>query len=366
MTSIFRMNSSLPHIGIFGRCNTGKSTLFNALLGQNASIVSPLSGTTTDIVRRNIEWPGLGAAVLIDTAGLDDESALGASRVSATLKAASEVDIGLVILSGADDSLEREFARRLKRVVFLSDKDVPPVPSAVFPAVADALRDYVGIVDMTSGLLVAGQRALLVMPQDSGAPEGRIISAQTQMIRHLLDKHCLVTCCQTEEYTAELAKSADLVITDSQVLATVISRTPADVRVTTFSILMAGAKGNLDEFVGGAAALSTLSESSRVLVAESCTHVPAGEDIGTVKIPSLLRRRFGEGITVDNVRGADFPSDLSPYDLVIHCGGCVQTRQFMLSRQAVAAAQNVPMTNYGIAIACLASDFSRLSFPSSE
>lgn len=353
------MNSSIPHIGIFGRCNSGKSTLFNALLGQEASIVSPVSGTTTDVVRRNMEWPGLGAVVLIDTAGLDDSTELGASRIAATRKVASEVDLGLVLVSGTDDSLERDFAAGLKRVIFVSDPSAPSVISAV----ADALRDLPKPVDMTAGLLVPGQHALLVMPQDSEAPMGRLISAQTQMIRHLLDKHCTVTCCQTEEYAAALSRGADLVIADSQVLAKVVSQTPPEVPVTTFSILMANAKGDIGEFVSGAAALSSLSASSRVLIAESCTHVPASEDIGTVKIPKLLRRRFGEGIVIDNVRGADFPEDLSGYDLVIHCGGCMQTRQFMLSRQSAASAQGVPMTNYGIAIACLSSDFSRLAFP---
>lgn len=359
------MNSSLPHIGIFGRCNTGKSTLFNALLGQTASIVSPVSGTTTDVVRRNIEWPGLGVAVLIDTAGLDDTSALGASRITATMKVASEVDLGLVMLSGADDSFEREFARKLKRAVFVSEWEISPEPSAVFPAVAAALRDATAAVDMTAGLLAGGQRALLVMPQDAGAPEGRLISAQTQMIRHLLDKHCIVSCCQMEEYPAALSGGADLVITDSQVLTQVISLTPDSVPVTTFSILMANAKGDIDGFIKGAAALSGLSGDSKVLIAESCTHVPAAEDIGTVKIPRLLRRRFGDKLVIDNVRGADFPENLSSYDLVIHCGGCMQTRQFLLARQKSAELQNVPMTNYGVAIACLMSDISRLSFPES-
>lgn len=353
------MNSSLPHIGIFGRCNSGKSTLFNALLGQEASIVSPVSGTTTDVVRRNMEWPGLGAVVLIDTAGLDDSTELGSSRIAATRKVAAEVDLGLVLISGTDDSLERDFAAGLKRVIFVCDPSAP----SVIGAVADALRDLPKPVDMTAGLLAPGQHALLVMPQDSEAPTGRLISAQTQMIRHLLDKHCTVTCCQTEEYAAALSRGADLVIADSQVLAAVVSQTPSEVPVTTFSILMANAKGDIDGFVRGAAALSSLSERSRVLIAESCTHVPASEDIGTVKIPKLLRRRFGEGIAIDNVRGADFPEDLSGYDLVIHCGGCMQTRQFMLSRQSAASAMGVPMTNYGIAIACLSSDLSRLAFP---
>ena len=372
------MNSALPHIGIFGRCNSGKSTLFNALLGQPASIVSPLSGTTTDVVRRNMEWPGLGAVVLIDTAGLDDGSELGAARIAATLKVASEVDLGLVLLTGADDALEKDFAKRLKRVIFLKDNDLAAGTASfgateidtasfdtarVFSVVADALKGFDAPVDMTAGLLRAGQHALLVMPQDAGAPQGRLISAQTQMIRHLLDKHCVVACCQLEEYPAALAGGTDLVITDSQVLAAVARQTPDNVPLTTFSILMASAKGDLNEFVRGAAALNCLSEHSRVLIAESCTHVPAAEDIGTVKIPRLLRRRFGEGLVIDNVRGGDFPDDLSPYDLVIHCGGCMQTRQFMLSRQAAASQQNVPMTNYGVAIACLACDISRLAFP---
>ena len=362
------MNSSLPHIGIFGRCNTGKSTLFNALLGQTASIVSPVSGTTTDVVRRNIEWPGLGAAVLIDTAGLDDSTPLGAARVEATMKVASEVDLGLIILSeaGHPDSSELELAHKLKKVIYLSDKDIQATPSVVFPAVAEALKGAFKAIDMTAGLLVPGQRALLVMPQDSGAPADRLISAQTQMIRHLLDKHCIVCCCQPDEYSTALSNGTDVVITDSQVLARILALTPDSVPVTTFSILMANAKGNLKEFIRGAAALSSLSENSKVLIAESCTHVPATEDIGTVKIPRLLRRRFGEMLAIDNVRGADFPADLSGYDLVIHCGGCMQTRQFMIARQSAAASQNVPMTNYGIAIACLNADFSRIAVPLCE
>lgn len=357
------MNSSLPHIGIFGRCNSGKSTLFNALLGQSASIVSPVRGTTTDVVRRHIEWPGLGAAVLIDTAGFDDASEIGASRIEAALKAASEVDLGLVLVPDADDSAEREFAKRLKRAVFLTVNDMPFDLSAVYKTVAEALQGIDNPIDMTAGLIAPGQRALLVMPQDSEAPAGRLISAQVQMIRHLLDKHCIVSCCQPAEYSAALAAGADLVITDSQALANVIALTPESVPVTTFSILMANAKGDLSGFVKGAEALTSLSEKSRVLIAESCTHVPASEDIGTVKIPRLLRRRFGEKIMIDNVRGADFPADLSAYDLVIHCGGCMQTRQFMLSRQASASAQAVPMTNYGVAIACMMSDLSRVAFP---
>ncbi len=357
------MNSSVPHIGIFGRCNCGKSTLFNALLGQDASIVSPVSGTTTDVVRRNIEWPGLGAAVLIDTAGFDDASSLGASRVAATLKAASEVDLGLVITKGRDDAPEHEFAHKLRKAIFLDYSDLSQVCESVFKAVADALQAFRYTSDLTAGLLTSGQRALLVMPQDSGAPAGRLISAQTQMIRHLLDKHCIVQCCQVEEYPEALSSGTDLVITDSQVLAAVIPHTPETVPVTTFSILMAGAKGNLDEFVKGAGALSRLDSSARILIAESCTHVPDTEDIGTVKIPRLLRRRFGDALQIDNVRGADFPDDLSPYDLVIHCGGCMQTRQFMLARQDCAFSQHVPMTNYGVAIACLSGYFDRLAFP---
>ena len=356
------MISSIPHIGIFGRCNCGKSTLFNALLGQEASIMSSVSGTTTDVVRRNIEWPRLGAAVLIDTAGFDDVTELGASRVAATMKVASEVNLGIVIAAGQDDALEREFAHKLKKCIFLSNNDLSLGCEPVFKAVAEALQGFKYSFDLTAGLLTSGQRALLVMPQDSGAPAGRLISAQTQMIRHLLDKHCIVQCCQLEEYPAALSSGTDLVITDSQVLAKVISLTPETVSLTTFSILMAGAKGNLSEFVKGAEALSRLGGNSRVLIAESCTHVPDSEDIGTVKIPRLLRRRFGDALQIDNVRGEDFPEDLSRYDLVIHCGGCMQTRQFMLSRQDSAASQNVPMTNYGVAIACLSGDLKRLSF----
>jgi len=219
---------------------------------------------------------------------------------------------------------------------------------------------------ITGGLVEAGDRVLLVMPQDSGAPRGRLILPQVQTLRELLDLHAVPICCQAEDMEralGSLAESPKLIITDSQVFNYVAERTPKESMLTSFSVLMACYKGDGERFVEGARRLDSLTESSRVLIAEACSHAPAGEDIGRVKLPAMLRRKVGQGLRVDVVGGVEFPTDLTPYDLVIHCGACMFTRRHVLERLARCEAQGVPMTNYGIAIAHLQGILGRVVLP---
>lgn len=378
--------SSRYHIGIFGRRNAGKSSLINALAGQQVSIVSDVAGTTTDVVWKNIELPGVGATVIGDTAGYDDGGELGAMRVAGTRRAVARIDLALVLLTGspADSTIEKEWQRIFKAadipVIYVlarcdegrsslqewSDElsaSVIPVSSVTGEGVQQLLgriaachsRDG-NIDDITHSLVKPGDVVLLVMPQDAQAPTGRLIVPQVQTLRNLLDKHCMPVCCAPEELQSLLASLKEppaLVITDSQVFPQVKQQIPSDTRLTSFSVLMARHKGDIDVFRAGADKLLALNANSRVLIAEACTHIPANEDIGRVKLPRLLRKRFGEDLKIDIVSGNDFPADLASYDIVIHCGACMFTRRHVLSRVRQACAQGVPITNYGIAIAAL-------------
>lgn len=378
--------SSRYHIGIFGRRNAGKSSLINALAGQQVSIVSDVAGTTTDVVWKNIELPGVGATVIGDTAGYDDGGELGAMRVAGTRRAVARIDLALVLLTGspADSTIEKEWQRIFKAadipVIYVlarcdegryslqewSDElsaSVIPVSSVTGEGVQQLLgriaachsRDG-NIDDITHSLVKPGDVVLLVMPQDAQAPTGRLIVPQVQTLRNLLDKHCMPVCCAPEELQSLLASLKEppaLVITDSQVFPQVKQQIPSGTRLTSFSVLMARHKGDIDVFRAGADKLLALNANSRVLIAEACTHIPANEDIGRVKLPRLLRKRFGEDLKIDIVSGNDFPADLASYDIVIHCGACMFTRRHVLSRVRQACAQGVPITNYGIAIAAL-------------
>lgn len=378
--------SNRYHIAIFGRRNAGKSSLVNAIAGQQVSIVSNVAGTTTDTVWKNIELPGVGATVVGDTAGYDDEGTLGAMRVESARKAVARIDLALLLLSAGveDASLEKEwmalFAKAGVPVICLLGKsdsgdgqlafweETLACKVYAFSAVTGAGREQLfslvaeyhkkdnNIEDITHTLVKAGDTVLLVMPQDAQAPQGRLILPQVQTLRNLLDKHCLALCCAPEELPqmlASLKEPPSLVITDSQVFAQVEKIIPPQSRLTSFSVLMARHKGDIESFRAGAEALLSLQGDARILIAEACSHIPQNEDIGRVKLPRLLRRHFGEGIKVDVVSGNDFPADLAPYDLVIHCGACMFTRRHVMSRLRHSRAQGVPMTNYGIAIAAL-------------
>ncbi|MCR5758798.1 MAG: [FeFe] hydrogenase H-cluster maturation GTPase HydF [Bacteroidales bacterium] len=370
------------HIAFFGPTNSGKSTLVNALAGQQVSLVSPIPGTTTDPVRKTIELPGLGPCVLIDTAGLGDGSALGAERERLTRAILDETDIAVILevpelspmsqISGHWQQKPGENASNVPDFGTLAAQAGIPVIRYTRGESVESLLDRLVAVApkeeqryLTGSLVGPGSSVLLVMPQDSEAPKGRLILPQVQVLRELLDRGCVPHCCTPASLPAaleSLSRRPDLVITDSQVFGMVNRALPADCPLTSFSVLLAAAKGDIRTFVEGARAIDTLRPGSRVLIAEACTHVPDTEDIGRVKIPALLRKKAGE-IKVDIAAGNDFPEDLSPYSLVIHCGACVANARLVRSRIRKALLAGVPITNYGIALAALNGILARIVLP---
>lgn len=379
------------HIALYGRRNAGKSSLINALTGQPVALVSPVAGTTADPVKKAMELHPIGPVLLIDTAGYDDEGELGQLRVASTRGTLARADVALLVIDGTPTQEDLGWAQQLKEknIPFLvvqtkRDLEEPAqLPEALeSKAVAvsastgagiEALRaaltalvpEDFGRRDLTRGLCSAGDVVLLVMPQDIQAPKGRLILPQVRTIRHLLDLKCTVvstTADGLDEALAALSAPPHLIITDSQCFPLVATKKPKESLLTSFSILMAAEKGDIDAFAQGAQAIGTLTQHSRVLIAEGCTHAPLEEDIGRVKIPNLLRKRVGQGLQVDVVAGNDFPRDLTGYDLVIHCGGCMFNRAYVLSRLAQAQGQGVPMTNYGVAIAYLTGILEQVSW----
>ena len=348
------------HIALFGRRNVGKSSLINALTGQQIAIVSDVAGTTTDPVSKSMEILPLGPCVLIDTAGFDDTGLVGDLRTERT-RVLNKVDL----IQEVPSTLLADIAKRL-------GCDVIPV-SAINGTGLDLLRKTLaglmpesGNHSLTGNLAHAGDTVLLVMPQDPQAPKGRLILPQVQTLRDLMDKGCIAVCCTTEDIDKTLAALREpprLIITDSQVFDIVAQKTPADSKLTSFSVLMAAHKGDINYFVESASAIDHLTAESRVLIAEACTHAPLAEDIGREKIPRMLRQRVGQELTVDIVAGKDFPDDVTGYDLVIHCGGCMFNRRFMLQRVEHCRRQGVPMTNYGITIAHIKGILGKVSLP---
>ncbi len=393
MTSVARSNRY--HIAIFGRRNAGKSSLVNCIAGQAVSIVSDVAGTTTDTVWKSIELPGVGAAVIADTAGFDDAGGLGSMRVEAARKVLARADVAILLLAeyDGDAALEKEWLAKINEqqlpVIVVAGKcdkegsaesltrwqnvlecDVTPFSAATGEG-REALLECVArqyslddnLDDITHSLVNPGDVVVLVMPQDASAPKGRIIQPQVQTLRNLLDKHCIALCCAPEELPRllqSLVAPPQLIVTDSQVFATVEKFTPPETRLTSFSMLMARHKGDIDAFRSGAKALLALPPTARVLIAEACSHIPQNEDIGRVKLPRLLRSKLGDGLMIDVVGGNDFPDDLTPYDIVIHCGACMFNRRTVLSRVRQAKAQGIPITNYGIAIAALSGILDRV------
>ena len=380
--------SNRYHIGIFGRRNAGKSTLLNALSGQDVSIVSDVAGTTTDTVWKNIELPGIGAAVIADTAGFDDSGELGLMRNERTKRASQQVDMAIILVTGTPDDVTyemewRDFFRNADiPVIFVMTKcdsgiqegnlalwkeilkeDIYPISAkenigidVLLDKMASLYKKDDNLDDITYSLVKEGDVVLLVMPQDTSAPKGRLIQPQVVTLRNLLDKQAIALCCTPEKMSqtlASLQNPPSLIITDSQVFAQVQALTPKESKLTSFSVLMARHKGDIDTFREAADVLMSLPKNAKILIAEACSHIPQNEDIGRVKLPRMLRNKFGEELQIDIVSGNDFPEDLSSYDLIIHCGACMFTRRHVLSRVRRAKAQNVPITNYGIAIAAL-------------
>ena len=343
------------HIAFFGPVNSGKSTLVNAICGQEVSLVSSQPGTTTDPVRKTVELPGLGPCVLIDTAGLDDDSLLGPERRRRTLAILDEADIA-VVLGDAPFVIPGEASvSHIPVIHYHRGESIESLLERLVKAAPKREEEW-----LTGDLVQYGDTVLLVMPQDSEAPKGRLILPQVQVLRELLDRGCIPVCCTPDSLTKAVETvTPQLVITDSQVFGLVNRTIPAQWPLTSFSILLAGAKGDIQTYVEGAKAIDSLKPGDRVLIAEACTHVPDTEDIGRVKIPALLRKKVS--LQIDIAAGNDFPEDLSRYSLIIHCGACVATRTLVQHRIKKALLAGVPMTNYGIALAKLTGILDRIS-----
>ena len=397
--------SNRVHIGFFGRCNAGKSTLINMLTDQPVSLVSEVAGTTTDPVSKSMEILPLGPVVITDTAGIDDTSELGALRIEKSEEIIKKINLAVYVLRNdeaptADDMM---WLNKLKQnnvpvALFINEinafdsesthdndsngNDTNPNYVDAYPDLS-AIATVVGSTDFTSnrdrltlldllggltpldvegeqsllqGLVDPGDTIILVCPIDSAAPKGRLILPQVQTIREILDHKGLALVCQTEELPTMLSKllqKPKLVITDSQAFEAVNALTPADIPLTSFSILMARFKGKLQDLVTGVKALNNLKPGARVLISEGCTHRRQCDDIGTVKIPMWLKKKGHTDLQLEFTSGGAFPKDVSDYDLIIHCGACMLTRREVLRRIDCAVVQGTPIVNYGVLIASL-------------
>ena len=393
------------HIGFFGRCNAGKSTLINMLTDQPVSLVSEVAGTTTDPVSKSMEILPLGPVVITDTAGIDDTSELGALRIEKSEEIIKKINLAVYVLRNdeaptADDMM---WLNKLKQnnvpiALFINEinafnsesthdndsngndtnpnyvdaySDLSAIATVVGSTDFTSNRDRLTLLDLLGGLTpldVEGEQSLLqglvdpgdtiilVCPIDSAAPKGRLILPQVQTIREILDHKGLALVCQTEELPTMLSKLSQkpkLVITDSQAFEAVNALTPADIPLTSFSILMARFKGKLQDLVTGVKALNNLKPGARVLISEGCTHRRQCDDIGTVKIPMWLKKKGHTDLQLEFTSGGAFPKDVSGYDLIIHCGACMLTRREVLRRIDCAVVQGTPIVNYGVLIASL-------------
>lgn len=379
------------HIGIFGRTNSGKSSLINALTNQKISIVSDVEGTTTDPVYKSMEFHPAGPVVFIDTAGFNDDTELGSARENRTLDVIDETDVAILLFDEEKDlSMEAKWAEKLKAkniptiyVISKGDeKDRTSLEKSIktrFGAIpivvngsddrdalkeirlkiGDAVTEDIKRESILRDLISRESVVVLVMPQDIQAPKGRLILPQVQTIRELLDRKCIAvsTTLDNAEKTLTLVSDvAELIITDSQCFKTVKDirdKITPRIKLTSFSVLFSAFKGDIREFIRGAKAIDSLTENSKILIAEACTHAPLEEDIGRVKIPNMLKKRFGSGLKIDVVSGNDFTENLEEYDLIIHCGACMFNRKYMMSRVDKAVEKEVPITNYGVTIAQL-------------
>ena len=375
------------HFGLFGKRNAGKSSLINALANQNISIVSSVAGTTTDPVEKAFELSPIGPVVFMDTAGIDDEGDLALARVEKSLSVLEWMDIAIVVCeagtwgSHEENILKKTLNNGTPTIVVFNKTDlckptkehVQALRSRGYKVIETSAANREGISDLRDAIIQtvlektepdrplmgelakAGDTVLLVTPIDTGAPKGRLILPQVQAIRELLDAGAKCFVIKEDRITEtlnELKQPPQLVVTDSQVVLRVVKEVPEPIPVTTFSIQMAYSKSDLLEMAIGAAALTKLKPGDKVLIAETCSHHPLKDDIGRVKIPNWLRKTFGD-LNIDIAVGKDSPTDLTPYKVIIQCGGCIVTRRHMLARLRQAKAQGVPMTNYGVTISYL-------------
>lgn len=386
------LKSMRLHIGIFGKTNAGKSSLLNRITSQNISIVSEIAGTTTDVVEKSMELLPVGPVTFLDTAGINDETALGEKRLEKTMSVINRTDVAVIVcdFNGIDD-YEKDLIKKFEELkipylVVVNKIDENPLSDEKFEEILklvhdgarilktsvktdkdivfrfkDAIvkllpEDFVNSPKIAGDLIPPKSTVILVIPIDKEAPKGRIILPQVQTLRDLLDSCCLtyvVKETELKEALENLKTPPALVITDSQAFKQVSEIVPENVPLTSFSILFARLKGDLQAFVDGAGAIENLKDSDRVLILESCTHHAIEDDIGRVKIPALLRKKTGKNLVIENFAGHDFP-DISDYSLVIHCGACMTNRREVLSRILIAQEKNIPITNYGIVISyCL-------------
>lgn len=378
------------HIGIFGRRNVGKSSIINRLTNQDISLVSDVAGTTTDPVEKAMELLPLGPVLFVDTAGIDDEGSLGEKRIEKTKKIFDRIDLAIIVSENPEtgsfeQTLIDEFNNRKVPIIQVINKtDLLDTSNLNIEAVLVSAKDNTGIDDLkqqiiksapeeflsapaiASDLVPAGELAVLVVPIDLEAPKGRLILPQVQTIRDLLDNDSMVMVVKERELREALGrlnKPPALVITDSQAFLKVSADVPPDVKLTSFSILFARVKGELNELIKGTQAIEDLKSGDKVLICESCTHHPIGDDIGRVKIPRWLTQYTGAKLDFDTYAGHDFPENIEQYKLIIHCGACMTNRREILSRIAKATAAGVPITNYGMTIAYSLGIFERAIEP---
>ena len=362
------------HIAFFGRRNAGKSSLVNRFTSQDLSIVSDVAGTTTDPVRKTMELLPLGPVVIIDTPGIDDEGTLGSQRIARSLRVIDETDIAILVIDGSigmgDDekALLSEFVKRkIPHLVVVNkgDLNVTEIPEGAMVVSAlkgdgiEELKERVAVIirerkvrPLVSDLVEEGDIVVLVVPIDKSAPKDRLILPQQMVIRDLLGKGAIPVVVKDTELSIALSKvgKVRMVITDSQVFGKVSKIVPAEIPLTSFSILMARFKGILDQSIEGANMLDSIENGAKILISEGCTHHRQCEDIGTVKLPNWIREYTGKDFEFTFTSGLEFPADLSSYDLVIHCGACMLGETEVASRYRKAEEQGIPMTNYGIAI----------------
>lgn len=381
------LKSMRLHIGVFGRTNVGKSSLLNKITNQEVSIVSDIAGTTTDVVEKSMELLPVGPVTFLDTAGLDDETELSGQRIEKTMKVVNRIDVAVVVcdFNGigkfendliekfkelkipylivvnkcdlAPKSFHIDLKSELSNIIYTSVKKDEKIVFKFKEALVNLLpEDFVNSPKIVGDLVPAKSTVILVIPIDKEAPKGRIILPQVQTLRDLLDNNCLsyvVKESELKDALDNLKTPPALVVTDSQAFKKVSEIVPENVSLTSFSILFARLKGDLDEFVNGAKAIENLKDGDMVLILESCTHHAIEDDIGRVKIPNLLRKKTGKNLVIHNYAGHDFP-DIKDYKLIIHCGACMTNRREVLSRVLIANQNNVPITNYGVVISyCL-------------
>lgn len=381
------LKSMRLHIGVFGRTNVGKSSLLNKITNQEVSIVSDIAGTTTDVVEKSMELLPVGPVTFLDTAGLDDETELSGQRIEKTMKVVNRIDVAVVVcdFNGigkfendliekfkelkipylivvnkcdlAPKSFHIDLKSELSNIIYTSVKKDEKIVFKFKEALVNLLpEDFVNSPKIVGDLVPAKSTVILVIPIDKEAPKGRIILPQVQTLRDLLDNNCLsyvVKESELKDALDNLKTPPALVVTDSQAFKKVSEIVPENVSLTSFSILFARLKGDLDEFVNGARAIENLKDGDMVLILESCTHHAIEDDIGRVKIPNLLRKKTGKNLVIHNYAGHDFP-DIKDYKLIIHCGACMTNRREVLSRVLIANQNNIPITNYGVVISyCL-------------